>query len=279
MLKTLHLFEHLIFAKFMKTLIQRTFLIAITFFCLTATAQTVTLDYHFNRETHKTKSGEIARFHYIWEEHDQNSFFILGNIFKKEGFNLKSLETAPTSVNLKGSDVYIIVDPDKPKENPKPNYILAEDVKNISAWVKQGGVLVMFANDSANVELSHFNKLANVFGMHFNDDMQNKVIDDKHFEDGTIVIQNNPIFKTAKKIFMKDVCAIATTGNAKPILKNAAGATIIAYATHGKGHVVSISDPWLYDEYVNGRLPKELGVENDKAAYDLVVWLKKLTGK
>ncbi|KRT15384.1 hypothetical protein ASU31_13565 [Pedobacter ginsenosidimutans] len=244
-----------------------------------ASAQTVTLDYFFNRETRKNKTGEVERFHYLWGKSDYGNFFILGNIFKKQGFKLDSLETAPTAAKLKGTDVYLIVDPDRPKENPKPNYIQAADITEISAWVKQGGILVMFANDSANVELPHFNKLANVFGMHFSNEMQNHVIDDKHFEDGAISTKNNPVFKTAQKIFMKDVCAIETRNAAKPVLKNAANATVIASAKYGKGTVIAIADPWLYDEYVNGRLPKEMGFENDKAAADVVAWLKKLSKK
>ncbi|ARS42879.1 hypothetical protein CA265_03905 [Sphingobacteriaceae bacterium GW460-11-11-14-LB5] len=244
-----------------------------------ASAQTVTLDYFFNRETRKDKQGKEIRFHYLWSEQAMSGFSIFGNAFKKQGFKLDSLETAPTVAKLKGTDVYLIVDPDRPKENPKPNYIQAADITEISAWVKQGGVLVMFANDSANVELPHFNKLANVFGMHFTNEMQNHVIDDKHFDDGAISIKNNPVFKTAQKIFMKDVCSIETKAGAKPVLKNAANATVIASAKYGKGTAIAIADPWLYDEYVNGRLPKEMGFENDKAAADLVAWLKKLSKK
>ncbi|MGM9478507.1 DUF4350 domain-containing protein [Pedobacter sp. GSP4] len=244
-----------------------------------ASAQTVTLDYFFNRETRKDKQGKEIRFHYLWNERANSGFSIFGNVFKSEGFKLDSLETAPTLSNLKGSNVYLIVDPDRPKENPKPNYIEQAHIYAIAGWVKQGGVLVLFANDSANVELPHFNKLANVFGMHFTDQMQNHVIDDAHFEDGGIIIKNNPVFKTAAKIFMKDVCSIDTKGAAKPVLKNAAGATVIATAKYGKGNVIAIADPWLYDEYVNGRLPKEMGFENDKAAVDLVKWIKSLAKK
>ena len=235
-------------------------------------AQNVTLDYYFNHETHKGKTGAPERFHYLWEEKANSGYSILSEVFKKQGFELKSLEAAPTAANLKGTGVYIIVDPDSKKENTDPNYIQPADVTNIAAWVKQGGVLVMLANDSANVELPHFNQLAAAFGMHFNNDMQNHVIDDAHFAEGGIDTKGNLVFKTAGKIFMKDVCSITTTGNAKALLKNGAGATVIATAKHGKGTVVAISDPWLYDEYVNGRLPAEY--ENDKAAYDLVVWLK-----
>jgi hypothetical protein len=252
---------------------QYGFVVALCLFGCTAKAQTVTLDYYFNHETHKNSKGEPERFHYLWTEQANTGYSILGNVFKNQGFELKSLETAPTTANLQGTSVYIIVDPDSRKENPAPNYIQAAHVTQIADWVKQGGVLVMFANDSANVELPHFNQLAAAFGMHFNNDMQNHVIDDAHFADGGVTVTGNPLFKTAKKIFMKDVCSISTTGSAKPLLKNGVGATIIATAKYGKGTVVAISDPWLYDEYTNGRLPADY--ENDKAAYDLVVWLKK----
>jgi len=256
----------------MKLACQYGLLGALCLFLCTADAQTVTLDYYFNHETHKNSKGETERFHYLWTEKASPGFSILGDVFKSQGFELKSLEAAPTIANLQGTSVYIIVDPDSRKENPSPNYIQPADVSQIANWVKQGGVLVMFANDSANVELPHFNQLAAAFGMHFNDDIQNHVIDDAHFADGGVTVKGNPLFKTANKIFMKDVCSISITGNAKPLLKNSAGATIIATAKHGKGTVIAISDPWLYDEYTNGRLPAEY--ENNKAAHDLVAWLK-----
>lgn len=237
-----------------------------------SSAQTVVLDYFFNHETHKTQSGEDERFHYMWEDRANTGFSIMGDIFKKNGFQLKSLATAPTIDNLMSADVYIIVDPDTKKENQSPNYIEKKDIEETARWVKAGGILVMFANDSANVELLHFNNLAAKFGMHFNNDLQNHVIDDGHFDDGGIRTAGNPVFKSARLIFMKDVCSISTTGVAYPLLKNKSGATIIAIAKYGKGTVVAVGDPWLYNEYTNGRLPAKF--ENDKAADDLAKWLR-----
>jgi hypothetical protein len=57
------------------------------------------------------------------------------------------------------------------------------------------------------------------------------------------------------------------------MLKNKNGATIIAVAKYGKGTVLAVGDPWLYNEYINGRLPP--GYENDKAANDVAKWLIK----
>ena len=79
------------------------------------------------------------------------------------------------------------------------------------------------------------------------------------------------MFKTAHKVFMKDVCSIGTKRPAEPELKNSSGATILAIAKYGKGTVFAVGDPWFYNEYVNGRLPA--GFENDKAANDVVQWL------
>ncbi|WP_183556764.1 hypothetical protein [Mucilaginibacter sp. SP1R1] len=236
-----------------------------------ANAQTVKLDYFFNREVHNV-NGQPVRFHYLWDEQENTGFSIFGNAFKKQGATLDSLATAPTEANLKGTAIYIIVDPDTKKESPKPNYITATGAGAIAAWVKQGGVLVMMANDSANVELPHFNLLAEKFGMHFNNDLQNHVIDDNHFEDGALNTKGNFLFKTACKIFMKDVCSISVIGKAKAALsKN--GYAIIATAKYGKGTVLAVGDPWLYNEYTNGRLPASF--ENDKAANDIADWLLK----
>ncbi len=232
--------------------------------------QRVTLDYFFNHEVHTVK-GITTRYHYLWTDKANTGFSIWGNIFKSQGATLDTLGVAPTVQNLKGSAIYIIVDPDTKKENPNPNYINAQDADQIAQWVKAGGVLVLMANDSANVELPHFNILTAHFGMHFNDDLQNHVIDDKHFVDGTVVITNNPIFKTAKKVFLKDVCSIGLTGNAKPALRATNGAVIAAIEHYGKGVVFAVGDPWFYNEYVNGRLPADY--ENDKAANDLASWL------
>ncbi|MDF2433264.1 MAG: hypothetical protein JWP44_2895 [Mucilaginibacter sp.] len=240
-------------------------------FYLSAVAQKVTLDYYFNHEVHKNAAGKTERYHYLWKDKTNTGFSIFGDALKKAGAQLDTLDKAPTVNNLKGTAIYIIVDPDTKKESANPNYIELKDIIEITKWVKSGGILVMMANDSANVELPHFNNLAAKFGMHFNDDLQNHVINDEHFEDGAIITAGNPIFKTARKIFMKDVCSIGVKSPAKAGLKNSNGAVIIAVARYGKGAIFAVGDPWLYNEYTNGRLPADF--ENDKAANDVAGWL------
>ena len=52
----------------------------------------------------------------------------------------------------------------------------------------------------------------------------------------------------------------------------------MAVAKMGKGTVFAVGDPWLYNEYLDGRkLPASF--ENYKAAGDLVKWLLKQSTK
>ena len=135
-----------------------------------AQSKLVTLDSYFNDEYRKNAAGQPEPFHYKWEETDNNGFSKLGDIFKSKGAQLQTLYQKPTLGNLKKTNIYIIVDPDTKKESPDPKFISPPDANVIEQWVKAGGKLLLFANDSSNVELPHFNTLAEKFGIHFNDE-------------------------------------------------------------------------------------------------------------
>jgi hypothetical protein len=251
---------------------KKLYVLALLFLIAIGTqAQTrVVLDSWFNNEHIKDASGKLISYHYKWEETDNGGFSIFGEAFKHNGGQLSTLYEEPTAARLANADIYIIVDPDTKKETPNPKYIESKDVKAISEWVEKGGVLLMMANDSANVELKHFNTLADKFGIHFNNDLLNHVMDDNHFLQGAFLIIDNPVLRTTKKIFMKDICSITVSGPALSVLKDGDN-DIIAVAKYGKGMVMAVGDPWLYNEYTNGRLPK--GFQNDKAADDVAKWL------
>jgi len=239
----------------------------------TANGKTVLLDRYFNSEKRKDAAGRDVYWHYVWEERSNSGFYTWGNIFERYGAKLSSLDVAPTAANLKNASVYIIVDPDHKKDNPNPNYVSDNNVKVITDWVKAGGKLILMANDSANCDLQHFNKLAEVFGIRFTDKSINMVKNDV-FEQGAVLPgSNNPIFKTTKKMYLKEVSALELHS---PKNANATkdGDVIIATAKSGKGIVFAVGDPWLYNEYVDGRKPPS-EYENYKAAEDLVKWLLK----
>jgi len=233
----------------------------------------VTVDNFFNNEYMNGPTGEKIPFHYIWNEDDNNGFSLLGNVFNNAGVKTSTLSTAPTITNLKGSNIYIIVDPDTEKETVNPNFMNAEHAKQISEWVKAGGVLVLLLNDVGNCEITKFNVLPETFGIHFNEDSRNKV-QGINFEQGAIKIpQGNAVFKTAKKIYIKEISTISAKSPAVSALTDN-GDVIIATAKYGKGTVFAVGDPWFYNEYIDGRkLPADL--ENFKATNDLVNWLIK----
>jgi unsaturated rhamnogalacturonyl hydrolase len=239
--------------------------------------KTVLLDRYFNSEKRKDVTGTPVYWHYVWEERSHPGFYTLGTIFERHGAKLASLDVAPTAANLKNAAVYIIVDADHVRDNPNPNYVAPAHVKAISDWVKAGGTLLIMANDSNNCDLQHLNLLAGAFGVQYTNKSVNMVKNDQ-FEQGVVVPgANNPVFKTPAKMYLKEV---STLDIKTPAIANAVkdGDVIIATANYGKGKVLLVGDPWLYNEYLDNRkLPLEY--ENYKAANDLVIWLLTQTKK
>jgi unsaturated rhamnogalacturonyl hydrolase len=240
--------------------------------------KTVLLDSYFNDEHKKDITGRVIPYHYKWDEMDNDGFSIFGHIFNNYGLATKTLFAAPTNRNLKQANIYLIVDPDIPKENPNAKYIEPPHIKAISDWVKEGGVLVVLNNDTGNAEFTHLNKLMEKFGMHFNENSVNHV-QGKLFEQGAIHIpQGNPVFKTAKKIYMKDISTLQVSAPAFSALTDKDG-IVVAVAKYGRGTVFAVGDPWFYNEYTDGRkLPYDF--QNFEAANDLVKWLtQQIPGK
>ncbi|MEO8434827.1 MAG: DUF4350 domain-containing protein [Pyrinomonadaceae bacterium] len=233
--------------------------------------KTVALDYYFNHEMRKDATGNLAPYHYLWDEMPNSGFSFWGNIFRNNGAAIEALRTAPTLASLKKADIYIIVDPDTKEEADSPNFIGAEHIKAIADWVKSGGVLVLMGNDVGNAEFDHFNQLANEFGIQFNQDSRNRVQGNNFATGKVLVPQPHPIFKTARTLFLKELSTLRIAPPARAVIGDG-GDTIMAVARVGKGTVFAVGDPWLYNEYVDGRkLPAEF--ENYKGAVELSQWL------
>ena len=233
--------------------------------------KTVLLDDYYNSERKKDITGKLMPFHYKWDEMPNNGFSYFGNVFNKFGLQTKTLSDAPDTKNLEKADIFVIVDADNIADNPQPNYVQPKDADAIYEWVKKGGVLVLLHNDKGNAEFEHFNTLTEKFGIHFNEDSRNRVIGNQ-FETGTFNLNaSNEIFKTAKKVYLKEISTLKLNSPARAVLTDN-GDNIIAVSKVGKGTVFAVGDPWVYNEYVDGRkLPIEF--ENNKAANDLVIWL------
>jgi len=231
----------------------------------------VALDYYFNHEFRKNASGDQEPFHYTWEDRQHSGFWLWGNIYRELGAETVSISSAPTTENLKGIDVYIIVDPDTKKETANPNFVQPKDIAEIEKWVKAGGVLLLMANDTSNCEIPHFNELAKVFGIQFTNKNRN-MVQGLQFEQGRIdVTSDRAIFTSASKLYIKELSPLALTNPAKSALTDH-GDIIMAFSKYGKGIVFAIGDPWIYNEYLDGRRIDN-SFQNFDAAKELSVWL------
>lgn len=230
--------------------------------------KTVLLDRYFNNEY---KDGK--RYHYTWEDRHDSGFSWMGQIFIDHGADLANIDTAPSAAKLSDAEVYIIVDPDHIKDNPKPNYISSADVDIIKNWVNEGGRLLLMTNDTTNADIIHSNKLAQAFGISFTNKNVNFVKNDNFLEGVVFTSDEGGVFTSGQKVYVKELVTLKTKKNVhKAAVK---GKDIVAAAvTIGKGKVFVIGDPWLYNEYLNGRkLPFDY--KNYDAAIQLVQWLLK----
>ncbi len=246
-------------------------LIAFIFLCackvqpLVSTSKTVLLDTYYNNEVN-AKTGQP--FHYLWTDTAMSGFSQLGKVFNSYGAILTSLPAEPTAQSLDQAGIYIIVDPDTEAETSKPNYMTERAAASIADWVKKGGVLLMLTNDSKNAELDRFNMLAAKFEMHFNNEVMHPV-NGKNWNMGAAVnLPAHPLFTGVNKIYLKEISSITCTGMAKPVLTENEN-VFIAEASYGKGYVLAVGDPWLYNEYIDHWvLPEDF--DNKKAAINMV---------
>ncbi len=234
--------------------------------------QAVMVDAWFNSQTRKNAAGKMELFHYKWDDFSNSGFSLFGHIWRSYGVATTTLASAPTAEDLKGAQYYIVVSPDNPAKNPNPHYMTAEDAEQIAAWVRGGGVLLMMENDPANADIEHLDLLADKFGLHFNNVLVHHVEGDD-FAAGRIDVASAATPFTHPHVFyMKDTCSLQLSGKAEPLMKDKSGELLMAWTRYGKGMVFAVTDPWVYNEYTDGR---KLSAEYDNfgGGVDLVQWL------
>ena len=233
--------------------------------------RTVLLDAWYNSQTRDNAAGQKVLFHYKWDDFSDSGFSLLGDIFRSYGVQTKTLPSAPMRERLQSTRYYVIVSPDNPSKTPQPHYMNGDDAREIAAWVKQGGVLVLFENDPDNADITHMDGLADIFGLHFNNVLTHHVIGDQ-FEMGRMELPHPAApFTSPHVLYMKDTCSLALSRGATALLEWKDD-TMMAVAHYGKGTVVAVTDPWLYNEYTDGRkLPPDY--DNFSAGREFVRWL------
>ncbi|HNL65051.1 MAG TPA: glycoside hydrolase family 88 protein, partial [Ferruginibacter sp.] len=233
--------------------------------------KTVVMDNYFNNEWRKNGYGVNVRRHYTWDDTENGGFSLFGSLWQLYGASLGTLDVAPTPANLRKASVYVMVDPDGIKDTKTPNYMDEKSAAAIANWVKAGGVLLIMTNDTSNCDLQHFNILPGKFGIHFSNKSRN-MVQGSEFETGAIYNRPaNPVFRNTTKMYLKEISTIDVTSPARALVVQD-GDVIMATARYGKGTVFAVGDPWLYNEYLDGRkIPAEY--QNFSAANELVKWL------
>jgi unsaturated rhamnogalacturonyl hydrolase len=130
---------------------------------------------------------------------------------------------------------------------------------------------MIMENDPTHADIEHLNILAEHFGMHFNS-VQRNAVDGNKFEMGRIDVNGSgPVFQSPHVLFMKEICTITVMQPAVPVWSYK-GDVVLAEAKYGKGIVVGFVDPWLYNEYSDGRnLPPPY--DNLAGGKEYVRWL------
>jgi unsaturated rhamnogalacturonyl hydrolase len=235
----------------------------------------VLLDNFYNNEWREDSTGKSVRYHYVWHDTTNSGFSILGRLITNSGACIDTLCQAPTPESLKRASIYLVVDPDTPKETQSPNYIDGKAITAIVEWVRSGGVLVLLGNDKGNAEFEHWNNLAAQFGIRFIEDSRNRVVG-REFKVGTFdSFPEHPLFTGIRQVYIKELSTLRIQTPATEVFSEG-GDVIMAFAEVGSGAVFAVGDPWFYNEYMDQRRLPE-GYDNEKAANNLFGWLFRLT--
>ena len=234
-------------------------------------------DAWFNSQKRKTPAGNEQLFHYKWSDRANSGYSVWGDMFRQYGMKTEMLEHAPRAADLKGVAVYMIAGPDNLELNPNAHFMDKESADAIVDWVKAGGVLVLMQNDVVRADQVHFNLLSDRFGIHFNPVTKQDEINNSYVNTITPVpAGTGGIFTQDFKGLMKQICTITVSEPAKAILTahgtDAEGSVVMAVAHVGRGLVYANVDPWVYNEYTDGR-KNPLGEQNFAAGEQLTRWI------
>ena len=214
------------------------------------TRKTVAVDNWHNREPQP---------HYAWEGTYPGGFSGLGHMLNGLGAATRTVREPFTAKSLQGIDVLVVVDPDTPQESKTPNVITDSEIDALATWVRNGGTLFLLGNDPGNSEFPRMNALARRFGIEFEER--------KHADAGgnaklTLLTPKSNWFTPGLKFYGVDLSPLRVTANNAETLLAERDTPMMTAVRDGKGQVIALGDPWLYNEYLytqdNRRIAEQL---------------------
>ncbi|MEN6607221.1 MAG: DUF4350 domain-containing protein [Bryobacteraceae bacterium] len=195
--------------------------------------------------------------HYRWEARDNGGFSEFAAMLRSLGAELRTSFERVTTPSLSQADCFVLVDPDTPEEAPKPNYIQDDEIQALKRWVERGGALVLMGNNRGNAEFIHLNRLAERFGIHFAEETLGA--DQKPAAGKLTLRATGPFFQGDLRFYAVDVAPLKVTAKKAEILLKYDETPVMALIAFGRGLVLAIGDPWLYNEYIHREDNEQIG--------------------
>ena len=233
--------------------------------------KTVVLDSWFTAEPHKNPAGTPDAISAKWQDETSKGLSFFGHAFQRYGMQLDALRVAPTSSSLSSAQIYVVAAP----VDAFSHDVTKQDADAVETWVRDGGVLLLIGSQGDGEQASGLNTLAERFGMHVNAAAGSKSQGQADERGVLVTPPGADIFPISRRVFLQGTSTLRLSPLAHPIL-NAADSTRMAVASVGRGTVLTIANPWLSNQYVDGRsvIPAS---DNLAAAIDLAGWLLKQT--
>lgn len=221
---------------------MRPIALALLFPAILAAQSVVALDCFHNHESRMPD-------HYTWEGTRQGGYSELGKVIQALGGRLQSVSEPFTEKALSGVRLLIMVDADTPKETDDPKYISPSEAAALERWVSQGGRLLLLGNDKGNAEFEHWNGLAREFGVEFVEGIHRNAAGASKLN----LTSGSSVLGEGLTAYFVDVAPLRLTAKESKVLLVDGDTPILAEVRHGKGLVVALGDPWVYNEYIDHR--------------------------
>jgi len=196
---------------------------------------------------HETRNGRP--YHYAWEDTAPSGYSKLQELIEKLGAKTTSIAQPASAEMLANVDIYLLVTPGTPTDDPATRPLDDAARQAIVAWVKSGGVLVLLNNDKDHAEFANTNRLAQQFGITFHEDVRFGLkADPKRLQMHSF--PDHPFFQGVSKLHMRSVCTLSVRPPAEVVYRFQ-GDEIMALCRYGQGTVFALGDPWGYNEYID----------------------------